>query len=160
MCIICTKEYDENTTELWCCENVTEIPFLTNLEELHCSNTQITEIPFLPKLKNLYCSCTLIKQIPILPELEYLYCYITQITEIPILPNLKYLHCSHTLITKLPDIKNCCIISNRCRWLDPNADTLTKIIKIQKLIKQHILKRVQIIHNAMYTHADLVHVLN
>ena len=40
MCIICQKEYDDNTTEIDChwCKKVTEIPILPNLQSLYCSN--------------------------------------------------------------------------------------------------------------------------
>jgi Leucine-rich repeat (LRR) protein len=87
-------------------------------------------------------------------------CSNNKITKLPFLPKLNDLNCSNTLITKLPEIKNCFIIANRCRWLNPDAKLLNKIIIIQKLIKQHIKKRVQIIHKAMHTHTDIVHVLN
>ena len=58
MCIICRKEYNENTTEIWCSHTlVTEIPLLPELKELHCSNTRITEIPILKDCKINYNSC-------------------------------------------------------------------------------------------------------
>jgi Leucine-rich repeat (LRR) protein len=117
-------------------------------------------IPVLPNLEYLDCTFTKIIEIPILSNLKYLYCHNTRITEIPLLPELKLLDCSNTPITKIPKIKNCRTYLDRCRWLDPIADTLTKIIKIQKLIKQHIKKRIQIMHNTMHTHSDLFHVLN
>ena len=40
MCIICTKEYDENTTEIWCCANVTEIPILPNVPTGQAQSTK------------------------------------------------------------------------------------------------------------------------
>ena len=35
MCIVCTKEYNQNTTVLDCCMKVTEIPLLPNLTNLN-----------------------------------------------------------------------------------------------------------------------------
>ena len=48
MCKVCDKTYDDNTTELHCCQDVTEIPILPKLERLYCANTKITEIPKIP----------------------------------------------------------------------------------------------------------------
>ena len=42
MCIICTKEYTNDITELNCnyCTKVTTIPLLKNLTKLECSNCE------------------------------------------------------------------------------------------------------------------------
>ena len=61
MCIVCTNEYDQNTTEIMCSRHVTEIPLLPKLTDLYCSNTKVTEIPLLPKLTDVWCSNTEIK---------------------------------------------------------------------------------------------------
>src|SRR3989344_2343781 len=98
MCLLCRKEYNEKTTKISCCSNVTEIPFLPNLKTLYCFHTNITEIPLLPNLKTLCCSWT-------------------KITEIPLLPNLTALDCSNTKITELPKITNCKMYYTNCRWL-------------------------------------------
>ena len=66
MCIICTEEYDENTTEIICCYRVTEIPVLPNLTYLWCYNTKVTEILALPNLTHLYCSDTNIKYLSLI----------------------------------------------------------------------------------------------
>ena len=179
MCKICDKKYDDNTTELNCCQNVTEIPILPELERLYCYNTKITalpvlpklerlwcyytkitEIPVLPKLKALDCSNTKITEIPVLPELKQLDCYNTKITEIPVLPELEYLDCNNTKITEIPNIPNCYIVANNCVWLKPSADRINKLTKLQKWIRSNIHKRNKIIHAAMHTHRDLVYVLN
>ena len=179
MCIICDKTYDYNTTELFCCRNVTEIPLLPKLERLYCNNTKITEIPvlpkliklscyntkiteipFLPKLKYLDCSNTKITEIPVLPKLERLWCYNTNVTEIPLLPKLEILSCYNTNVTTLPKIPNCYIDANNCVWLNPAAGRINKLVKLQKWIRSSIDKRTKIIHVAMRTHRDLVYVLN
>ena len=106
MCIICTKEYDENTKEIRCCREVSEIPAtLINLNHLYCHHTQITCIPpTLTNLVTLYCPNTQITCIsPTLINLRYLYCENTQITCIPAtLTNLTELYCSNTQITCIP----------------------------------------------------------
>ena len=58
MCVICRKEYNENTTVINCdfCTTVTEIPILPNLQKLYCCYTNITEIPILPNLQKLNCT--------------------------------------------------------------------------------------------------------
>ena len=122
MCKICDKTYDDNTTELYCCSNVTEIPLL--------------------------------------PELVYLNCYNTKITEIPVLPKLEILYCFNTKITELPKIPNCVIVSDNCVWLNPAVNRINKLVKLQKWVRSSINKRNKIIHAAMYTHRDLVYVLN
>ena len=141
MCKICDKTYDNNTTELYCCSDVTEIPLLPKLEILYCYNTNITKIPFLPKLRTLVC-------------------YNTNITEIPVLPALLYLNCYNTKITALPKILNCYIVANNCVWLNPTADRINKLGKLQKWIRSNIHKRNKIIHAAMHTYRDLAYVLN
>ena len=48
MCLICTKEYNNDTTSIYCCENkqIKKIPkTLINLEKLSCQNSQIRKIP-------------------------------------------------------------------------------------------------------------------
>ena len=160
MCKICDKTYDNNTTELSCCRNVTEIPVLPKLEILYCDNTKITKIPVLPELKKLNCYNTNIIKIQLLPKLEILYCYNTKITEIPVLPELKELWCSNTSITEIPKIPNCLIEANNCVWLSPSAYRINKLGKLQKWTRSIINKRTKIIHAAMYTYRDLVYVLN
>ena len=179
MCKICDKTYDDNTTELICCQNVTEIPvlpklkelwcYLTNitkipvlpkLEILYCDNTNITKIPVLPKLERLYCSNTKITEIPLLPKLKVLDCTDTKITEIPLLPKLEILWCSNTNITALPKITNCYIEANNCVWVNPTDDRINKLIVIQKWVHSSINKRTKIIHAAMHTYRDLAYVLN
>ncbi len=67
MCIICTGEYNEFFTYLYCNNTkITSIPStLTNLQELFCDNTLITSIPsILVNLQVLYCYNTLITSIP------------------------------------------------------------------------------------------------
>ena len=160
MCKICDKTYDDNTTELYCCQNVTEIPILPELEYLVCYDTKITKIPLLPKLEYLYCYNTKITEIPLLPKLKYLDCYNTNITEIPVLPKLKRLNCYNTKITALPKIPNCLIEANNCVWLNPSAERINKLVRLQRWIRSALDKRTKIIHAAMHTHRDLVYVLN
>ena len=179
MCQVCDKTYDDNTRVLFCCQNVTEIPVLPELKELHCYNTKITKIPLLPeleylnccntkiteitllpKLGSLYCSNTKITKIPLLPELERLGCANTKITKIPLLPQLKDLYCNNTKITALPKIPNCFIEADNCVWLNPSAERINKLVILQKWLSAIINKRTRIIHTAMDTHRDLVYVLN
>jgi Leucine-rich repeat (LRR) protein len=160
MCKVCDKTYDDNTTELHCCQDVTEIPILPKLERLYCANTKITEIPILLKLEYLYCSYTKITEIPILLKLEILLCSNTKITEIPLLPKLKLLNCHNTKITVLPKIPNCYIDAYNCVWLKPSAEQINKLVILQKWMRSIIDKRTKIIHAAMDTHRDLVYVLN
>ena len=160
MCKICDKTYDDNTTELVCCSDVTEIPFLPKLERLVCYYAKITEIPFLPKLVYLSCSNTKITEIPLLPKLRILYCFNTKITEIPVFPKLKYLDCDNTKIIALPKITNCDIDANNCVWLNPLSDRINKLVRLQKWARSNINKRNKIIHAAMRTYRDLVYVLN
>ena len=141
MCKICDKTYDNNTTELSCCRNVTEIPVLPKLEILYCDNTKITKIPVLPELKKLNC-------------------YNTNIIKIQLLPKLEILQCSNTSITEIPKIPNCLIEANNCVWLSPSAYRINKLGKLQKWTRSIINKRTKIIHAAMYTYRDLVYVLN
>src|SRR3989344_2036508 len=117
MCLLCRKEYNEKTTEIKCCNSVTEIPLLPNLIELDCSRTNVTEIPLLPNLTNLECCNTKITEIPLLPNLIELCCWNTKITEIPLLLNLIELYCSGTKITELPKISNCDMSYDNCLWL-------------------------------------------
>ena len=179
MCIICDKIYDDNTKELVCCSDVTEIPglpklerlwcfntkitkipFLPKLEYLDCHNTKITEIPILPKLVYLYCYNTNIKKIALLPKLEYLECYDTNITEVPLLLGLRYLHCSNTKITTFPKMPTCFIVADNCVWLNPSAERINRLVRLQKWARSTINKRAKIIHAALHTHRDLVYVLN
>ena len=160
MCQICNKTYDDNTTELICCQNVTEIPVLPKLERLDCSHTKITEIPVLPKLRTLDCSHTKITEIPVLPKLRTLDCSHTKITEIPFLPKLEILWCYLTNITEIPKIPNCYIEAYNCVWLNTAVDRINKLIVIQKWIRSSINKRTKIIHDAMDTYRDMLYVLN
>jgi len=106
MCIVCTKEYDQNTTVLHCCLKVTEIHVLPNLTQLNCSNTGVTRIPILPNLTYLDCSYTKVTEIPILPNLTYLNCSNSEVTGIPVLPKLIYLNCYLTNVTEIPVLPN------------------------------------------------------
>ncbi len=66
MCKICDKTYDENTTLLFCCKDLKEIPdTLVNLKELFIgSNTYITKIPITLVNLNVLCSSSFVKFIP------------------------------------------------------------------------------------------------
>ena len=140
MCIICTKEYDENTTEIWCCANVTEIPILPKLKYLDCYRTRITKIP-------------------LLPELQILYCSYTRITEIPILPKLKYLHCYNTQIAEIPLLKDCKINSSGCKWLNPPKKSISLVGKIQNKIRTVNQRRINVLFNSIDTYTDLLHII-
>jgi hypothetical protein len=77
MCIICRKEYDNETVFIDYCENIKKIPKeLVNLETLYCYFTQIKFIPKeLVNLKRLICDDTQIKFIPeTIKNLEILQC--------------------------------------------------------------------------------------
>jgi Leucine-rich repeat (LRR) protein len=110
MCLICTKEYNTNTTSIYCCENtqVRKMPKeLINLEILYCHETQIKKIPkTLIKLEMLNCQNTEVRKIPkTLINLKELYCNNSQIKKIPkTLINLKYLYCAYTQIKFIPNI--------------------------------------------------------
>ena len=54
MCIVCTNEYDQNTTEIMCCIHVTEIPLLPKLTDVWCSNTEIKYLSHIYKDINIY----------------------------------------------------------------------------------------------------------
>ena len=167
MCILCSKEYDEKTTEIICCSNVKKIPLLPNLTNLDCSETKITEIPLLPNLTTLNCWNINITEIPLLPNLTTLDCFetniteipllsnltnldcsFTKITEIPLLPNLIELYCSYTKITELPKMSNCYIYYSYCHWLkqwyEDNGnlnDFMILVDKIKFLQKQYQKKK-------------------
>ena len=159
MCIICTKEYDENTTKIWCCPDVTEIPILPKLEYLDCYRTRITKIPLLPELKRLWCNNTRITEIPLLLKLEILHCYNTQITEIPLLPELKELRCSNTQITEIPILKDCKINYNSCEWLNPPKESISLVGKIQNKIRTVNQRRINVLFNSIDTYTDLLHII-
>ena len=109
MCIICSGNYDINSTYLNCsfCKNIKKIPKkLINLTELNCNYTKIKKIPkkFI-NLTNLHCEKTQIKKIPKeLVNLKILYCCESiKIKEIPKeLVNLTELICNYTEIKKIP----------------------------------------------------------
>src|SRR3989344_1098623 len=129
MCLLCRKEYNEKTTEIKCCNSVTEIPLLPNLIELDCSRTNVTEIP-------------------LLPNLTFLNCWDTKITEIPLLPNLTYLNCSNTKITEIPLLSKLNMHYGHCLWLKQwyvdNGNLNTFILledKIKFLQKQYQKKK-------------------
>jgi len=164
MCVICRKGYDDNTTEIDCnkCQNVTELPFLPNLQRLYCYNTNITVLPEYPKLQDLWCRNTKISFIPKYPNLQELFCantkvtvipeypnlqkldcYNTQITVLPEYPNLQYLSCKNTNITVLPEYPNLQYkIIDNCIWLKESyrnkkdfQKRINKLIIIQRLWK-------------------------
>ena len=186
MCLLCRKEYNEKTTEIKCCNSVTEIPLLPNLIELDCSFTKITEIPFLPNLITLYCWNTNITEIPLLPNLTTLYCSKTKISEIPflpnlitincsgtniteitILPNLTFFNCSYTKITELPKISpNCYIYYDNCIWLKQwyeESGKLNDFIllenKIKFLQKQYQKKKWNKIHKKIPLIRDIKNII-
>jgi Leucine-rich repeat (LRR) protein len=105
MCIICDKEYNDNTEFIECCEDVKKIPkTLINLKELYGNETQIKKIPKeLINLEILYFDYTQIKKIPkTLINLILLDCN-NKIKKIPKeLINLKTLYCTNTQIKKIP----------------------------------------------------------
>ena len=178
MCVICRKEYDQNTTKIICCKRINEIPILPKLEYLDCTNTQIKEIPLLPNLQRLDCSNTRIAEIPLLPELEYLDCGHTRITEIPLLPKIKYLdcdntqiteililpelqklHCYNTQITEIPLLKDCKINYNSCKWLNPLKERISLVGKIQNKISTVNQQRINLLFNNIDTYTDLLHII-
>ena len=148
MCLLCRKEYDEKTTEIfYCCSKVTEIPFLPNLTILDCSRTKITEIPLLPNLIELYC-------------------YNTNITEISLLPNLIELDCYNTKITELPKIPYCNMNYNNCRWLKQwyeksgNLKTFILLVdKINFLQKQYKKKKWNKFHKKIPLIRDIKNII-
>jgi len=145
MCIICSKEYDNNTFEINCyeCKNVIELPFLSNLQRLYCSNTKITKLPEYPNLKYLWCDNTKITNLPEYPNLEKLYCYNTKITVLPEYPNLKYLWCENTKITDIPkypkleykNIENCVWLEESYKNKEEFRKRINKLIILQRLWK-------------------------
>ena len=157
MCIICTKEYNNETKKIFCCPSVSKIPILPNLTKLNCYHTNITEIPILPKLEVLYCSNTKLTKIPNLPKLELLSCHFTKITKIPNLPNLTHLYCYNTNITEIPILPNLKkLYCQNCDWLErykhPDGclyknkefkKQLEKLILIQKLWKNIRWQRIK-----------------
>ena len=159
MCIICRKEYNENTTKIWCCPDVTEIPLLLGLQSLYCYNTQITEIPILPKLKNLWCSHTLVTEIPLLPELKELHCSNTRITEIPLLPELQILNCYDTQIAEIPLLKDCKINYNSCKWLNPPKERISHVTTLQNKISTVNQQRINLLFNNIDTYTDLLYII-
>ncbi len=124
MCIICRKEYNENTDFIECCTNVTEIPnTLINLKNLNCGYTQIKELPnTLISLEVLQCDYTELRKIPnTFVNLISLWCGYTLIREIPEeFVKLRLFRCSYTYLTKIPNISTLNNIS--C------VDTLVKFI--------------------------------
>jgi Leucine-rich repeat (LRR) protein len=146
MCRICTGEYDENTTVLYCsgCQQITSIPNLPNLRELHCTNTKVTLIPpTLVNLRELYCSYTKVTLIPsTLINLRELYCYNTLVLFIPNLPNLRRLYCNNTSVTSIP-LGLQYSSSDNCPWLV--LENITKLIPIQKRFKNKYRLRRSII---------------
>ena len=155
MCIICRKEYNDDTTILVIeeCPDLQEIPFLSNLKKFigyHCPNLQ--KIPLLPNLELLYCHGTISLQpipllpnllyldipkcklyrLPLLPKLEKLVCYMCPNIEIPPLPSLKYLDCSHCPnLQEIPSLPNLEILY---------SDNCPKLQRISKLPKLRILE--------------------
>ena len=55
---------------------------------------------------------------------------------------------------------NCYIEANNRVWLNPSADRINKLTKLQKWLRSTINKRTKIIHAAMHTYRDLAYVLN
>ena len=62
MCLLCTKEYNEKTTQIYCCPSITEIPLLPNLIILGCSNTMIIESPKIHNCNMYYDNCIWLKE--------------------------------------------------------------------------------------------------
>ena len=85
---------------------ITDIPTLIKLKELHIYYRPITKVPNLCGLRVLDCNNN--AQISYIPSslinLEELYCYETNVSEIPSsLTKLKLLDCSMTKITEIPN---------------------------------------------------------
>jgi Leucine-rich repeat (LRR) protein len=125
MCRICTKDYNNETKVIVCCDKVSKIPYI-------------------PILRELYCGCSpFIKEIPYLPNLVSLNCTRTNVTKIPFFPKLYYLYCSYTKITELPSLTNGGVISyHSCDWLECSypdkkdfQKQLGKLILLQRLWK-------------------------
>ena len=159
MCVICRKEYDQNTTKIICCKRINEIPILPKLEYLDCANTQIKEIPLLPELEVLYCYKTYVTELPLLPKLRYLSCFNTQVTEIPLLPKLEYLYFDNTRVTEIPLLKDCIIYSDSCKWLNPPKERISHVTNIQNKISTVNQRRINILFNNIDTYTDLLHII-
>jgi hypothetical protein len=119
MCKICRKEYDANTTSIYCCENVKKIPkTLIKLDTLNCQYSQIKKIPkTLINLEQLSCQYSQIKKIPItLINLKRIgCCYNTQIKFIPdTIKDLEYLYCYGDVLVSPQTYK---LKSNNKRYL-------------------------------------------
>lgn len=149
MCIICTKRYGLNLTELNCkgCKLIKKIPEeLINLKHLDCKNTKIKEIP--KELINLDYLCihkTRIQEIPKeLNKIIYLFCDETPVKEIPKeLINLKYLHCIYNKVTKIPKELIHLKFLNCIRKIDwdkswiKTKEEKQKIVKLQRFWKKN-----------------------
>ena len=149
MCIICTKEYDENTMRISCCTKVTEIPLLPNLIELFCSKTKVREIPVLPNLTILWCYHTKVTEIPVLPNLTIISCYNTDVTEIPVLPKLTVLDCDNTKVKYISHIyKHITIFSN-------NQITFYNDYQLRKFQKHYRKRQFLKIINLLPMHTNI-----
>jgi Leucine-rich repeat (LRR) protein len=183
MCIVCSGNYDQNTTMINCnnCKfvkkipplkgikylycgytNITEIPFLPNLEILHCSNTKIKNIPMLPKLRKLTCIKTQIKQIFNLPELFDLTCEYSAVTNIGELPKLVCLDCRNTPIEYIPELQRLrLLLCDDCNHLYKiNVSCLIVSNRCQWIEKPHksiaLLKKTQAMSKKYLKRRDFI----
>ena len=163
MCIICRKEYNENTTEIkiyncgkiqeipkiprleilkcWNCPELQKIPVLPELRDLNCSLCiNLQEIPLLPKLIKLSCmKCYELQEIPLLPRLEALNCSICRsLREIPMLPRLKILWCEYcpNLVIQPNKLLEFGYKYSNCHWL--KEDTIQKVTSIQRYLRKYL----------------------
>jgi len=143
MCIICTRNFTVETTEIVACNKVKNIP-----KKLTCKNTDIKEIPKeLVNLECLKCGDTSIKELPnTLTKLTYLSCKNIEITEIPKeLISLVEIRVNNMIIKvpkELINIKGirasgCGIINWDSSWMK-TKDEIKKNIKLQRYIKLYL----------------------
>ena len=135
MCIICRKEYNDDTTKLDIskCKDIQEIPVLPRLETLLCDNCpELQKIPILPLLKGINCSwCANLTEIPVLPRLETLHCYgCENLQEIPIQLLLKELNCSFCHVKEIPVLPK--LETLNCSWCT-KLQEISDLPKLQKL---------------------------
>jgi len=133
MCIICKGNYDVNMTILNCdsCPKLTSIP-----------DTRMVRMPLASSLTHLVylnCfSCPLLKSIPN-----------TRMVRMPLassLTDLTYLFCrSCPLLTSIPNNNYNYINTSSCKWLNPDKDKISKLIKVQRMCKKYLQRRHEVI---------------
>jgi Leucine-rich repeat (LRR) protein len=144
MCIICDKEYNDNTEFIECCEDVKKIPKeLINLRTLYCDETQIKKIPKeLINLETLYCDETQIKFIPKeLINLKRLICDDTQIKFIPeTIKNLIRLICDVNVL-----------VSPQTYKIEPNNKYYLTFVRCQAIYKYKLrLRKLKFAYDPKY----------